>query len=165
MSAQRGQRSIDLLASITEPARTAWLSDSRQHVPFLAIRAGHPPSDDECRSCSRVSFAESMVRPAGSAELARRWMLVPRIEAFGLDLAHLACGEASRALDVFRSHRIGMRVARLADVVEIDFQEANRKNSMPSRVSASSTLSPILTRAPRILTVRRVPPSRDTIAS
>src|SRR5207302_1877648 len=104
-----------------------------------------------------------------------RWMFRPRIETHR-DLAHFAFGEARGALDVLFGHRVGVRVAGFAEVVEKDFHlaaDARRrtriqmrlKNGMPSRDSADSTLSPIATRSPVTRAVRRLPSSSVTITS
>ena len=66
-------------------------------------------------------------------------MLFPRIETQRLNLPHLAFGEARGALDVLLRHGIGVRVARLADVVEEDLHASCGKNGMPLRSSTNST--------------------------
>src|ERR1700730_18646318 len=45
-------------------------------------------------------------------------MLLPRIKPPWLDLPHFALCESCGAFNVFLGHRVGMRVARLADVIK-----------------------------------------------
>jgi len=45
-------------------------------------------------------------------------MFRPRIETPRLDLAHFAFRETRGAFDVLLGHGVGVRVARLADIVE-----------------------------------------------
>src|SRR5215471_13269804 len=81
-------------------------------------------------------------------------MLGPGIEAARVDFAHFAGGEAAGAFDVFLGHGIGVRIARLADVVEKDFHrysegelQSARGLSMPlagARLEASRGLKPAL---------------------
>ena len=120
-------------------------------------------------------------------------MLLLQIELTRLNLAHFAFSETSGALDVLLSHGIGVRIARLTDVVEVEFQSIPSalevpkrallrsrlndvhsiviafytllKKGIPSRDSASTTLSPISTRAPSILAVSRFSPSSVTSTS
>src|SRR4029078_1576588 len=51
-------------------------------------------------------------------------MLDPGIEAQRVNLTHLAFGETRGALDILLGHGIGVRIARLADVIEQEFHAA-----------------------------------------
>ena len=116
-----------------------------------AVRAAD--HEDQMSRPSSISLHECQpnrsARPAGSSRIfVAEGCFSNGSKRRGSNLPHLAFGETRGALDVFLGHGVGVRVARLADVVEKQFQVFLRKNGMPSRSSTNSTASPICTRSP-----------------
>ena len=66
------------------------------------------------------------------------WMLRPGIKPRWMNLTHLARRIARRALDVLRGHRIRVRVARFADVVQPDFHFRNTRIRSTASIRFSS---------------------------
>ena len=62
------------------------------------------------------------------------WMLGPGIESWRMNFPHFAFYKAPGSLDVLFGHCVGVRIARLADVVEGELQE------VPGRKAADLAL-------------------------
>lgn len=65
-------------------------------------------------------------------DLARAGMPGEEIKAGWSDLAHIAACITAASLEEFRGNSVGMRVARSADVIEEEFQNARESSSSDS---------------------------------
>ncbi len=89
-------------------------------------------------STCAINPAESSFFPNGSSNtFAADGMLHPRIETPRMNLAHLASRVSRGPLDVLLRHRIRVRIARLADVVEenLHFRNARMRSTASIRFS------------------------------
>src|SRR5271165_4923139 len=152
MSAQSRQRSIDLLgqhharqlvrkrhrrkrpqrAILFPPFRRQTARDADQKNQIARFLLGLAQQRSKLR---RIERLPSRIEH----QLASRWMLHPRIEPPSLHFPHLASHIMTGPLQIILGHRVGVRIARLADVVEENFQNCAAAN--PSKPGAKPGLA------------------------